>query len=295
MVLSHSISRLNLETTSQVTSSSRLITTISLIISWFPRCVLQGDLYVPQKCYQHPACVLSDCISFLLMERRQPAYGGDTANCRPCVLWRSAWVPAPFFYFALALWNKMSRSQTDWCFLLEGLLLIGGSLGLVGSEYQRFSLTHTRTHTYTIMHTHMHTHTITDTLLLVHYMTPTLIISHPPSLSVSTSLLFLTIFLSSLVTCTNVQFAHKSSLFCSVHHITGRNLHAGWTHCGNLPGLYSTALLVLSCEECLWFIIWNVAQPHAQHHSDKLYGFQTAPEDGQASAFRTHVSHQSIN
>lgn len=65
-----------------------VILTTSLIVCWECSC-LQGDLYTAHSCYQHPACALTDCISFFLTARRPPAHGGDTANCRSCVFWRS--------------------------------------------------------------------------------------------------------------------------------------------------------------------------------------------------------------
>ena len=121
-------------TTSQVTSSSHLIMTIFLI-SFRPLYsltahVLQGDLCVPQKCYQHPVCGATEGVSFLLTEMRQPAYGRDTTNCRPCVFWRSARVAAPFLFHS----GTMTHSQSDCCFLLESFILIGESLGLVNTN-----------------------------------------------------------------------------------------------------------------------------------------------------------------
>lgn len=107
-------------TTSQVTSSSHLIMTICLIISFWACSarVGQGDLCVPQKCYQHPGCAASDCISFRLRKRRQAAYGRDATNYRPCALWRSAWCPPPLV--SLLQWDEMTCSQSGWCVSFEG-------------------------------------------------------------------------------------------------------------------------------------------------------------------------------
>lgn len=137
VVLSHSILCYNLlAATSHVTSSSLLIMTISLIISVSSLSLLafcRVTFICHRKCYEHTVCSLTDGISFPLTERRLPAYGRDTNNCRSCVLWRSASVAAHLLVSLsvkqdVLLWNWLVR-------FIWRFALIGGSLGLFSCEY----------------------------------------------------------------------------------------------------------------------------------------------------------------
>lgn len=84
------------------------------------------------KCYQYPAGALTDCVSCLLTAWRPPACGRDTANCRSCVLWRSARGFRPLFIPLERV--KRDSSLPGWLTpFIRRCPVIGGP---VASEYQ---------------------------------------------------------------------------------------------------------------------------------------------------------------
>lgn len=140
VVLNHTILRHNLlvmTSQSQVTFSSHLIMTISLIISWFlcsHCCVLQGDLYVAQKCYQHPG---KQWVIVLVSFWRS---GGSLLTAGTLLIAGLVYCEGqhgcpPSSYFSLAV-KQDNLFPNRLVLFIKGFSLIGGSLGLVGREYQ---------------------------------------------------------------------------------------------------------------------------------------------------------------